>query len=110
MTTAIAPLKLTATEVAAEAAACASDVKLFAATLKRYLKARTGLTFSVRSAGRGTGREWVRVCGTGSQMTALEDATLRALFPNRHAVLFGLNIDRRERTEFLHVAAGVAAA
>lgn len=109
MTAAIpAPTKLAPAFVAvvhAEALACSTDVKRFAKTLKGYLRARTGITFSVRVC-KGTASEWVRVSGAGT-MTVAEDAALRAVFPGKHAVMFGLVVSREDRVATLCAAAGV---
>jgi hypothetical protein len=91
--------------VHAEALACATDAKRFAKMLKQYLRVRTGIAFSVR-AGKGTASEWVRVKGADA-MTEVEDATLRALFPSKHAPMFGLTIASNERVAILCAAAGV---
>lgn len=77
-----APLDLEQADVHAEALACDRDVKRFAATLKRYLRARTGVTFSV-SRGRGTASGWVdvREMGQGSRpISSGNAAALQALF------------------------------
>lgn len=77
------PLDLEQSEVHAEALACDRDVKRFAATLKRYLRARTGVTFSV-SRGRGTASGWVSVREMGQRdgesLGPESAATLEALF------------------------------
>lgn len=74
-------LALDAADVHALALSCDRDVKLFAKTLKRLLRARTGVSFSV-TRGRGTASGWVDVSTQpgGGDLSAAGEAMLRSIF------------------------------
>ncbi len=106
------PLDLEQAVVHAEALACNHDVKRFTATLKRYLRARTGVTFSVtKGSGRGLGSGWVdvREYGQGSKgMSPGNAAALQAMFG--HIALgshMSVRPDGGERVSVICKAAGV---